>query len=186
MPRRPRIEVPGGISHVNQRATDDQILFADAADHERFERLLVQTARRYEWEIRDYCELTNHFHLLVLTREPTLARGMQYLNARYVEAFNRRYDRRGALVQGRYYSRLVQTDEQYLTTRAYIAFNPVEAGLCRQPDEWPWSGFGGRGRIVPAPNRRLREFVAHYGAHRRLLAAMARRDMSQALTPGQV
>jgi len=24
----------------------------------------------------------------------------------------------------------------------YLALNPVDAGLCRDPAEWPWSGYG--------------------------------------------
>lgn len=178
MARGPRLQIPGGVYHVTQRATDDEILFAEALDRVGFDHLLVRTAKRCAWEIHDYCQLTNHFHLLLLTREPNLAQGMQYLNARHVEAFNDRHDRRGTLVQGRYYSGLVETEEHYLQARAYLAWNAVDAGLCQWPDEWLWGGFGGKGKIVPAPDARLRRFVAGYGARRRRIVTLALRDTS--------
>jgi hypothetical protein len=41
--------------------------------------------------------------------------------------------------QGRYGSKRVKSDEQLWTVAAYIAANPVEAGLCARPEQWPWS-----------------------------------------------
>jgi len=35
----------------------------------------------YEWELHTWCLLTNHFHMLVTTVEPTVSEGMQYLNS---------------------------------------------------------------------------------------------------------
>lgn len=170
--------------HVTQKATGHDVLFIDAIDRVRFDRLLLKTAKLHNWRLDDYCQMTNHFHLLVLTRAPTIARGMQYLNSRHVESFNRRHGRSGTLVQGRYYARLVHSDEDHLGVRAYIAWNPVDAGLCDHAEEWPWGAFGGGGRVTPAPDEVLRRFVVDYGRRRRLLAAMALRDMSRGLTPG--
>lgn len=184
MPRAPRLQISGGVYHVTQRATGHELLFMDRIDRQRFDRLLLRAARRFSWDLHDYCQMTNHFHLLLLTREPNIARGMQYLIARHVESFNRRHDRRGTLVQGRYYSGLIETEEHHLVTRAYLALNAVDANLCDEPDDWPWCGFGGRGRVVPEPDERLRRFVADYRARRRRIAVMSFRDMSEALTPG--
>ena len=39
--------------------------------------------------------MTNHYHLVVHTPEPTLSAGMQRLNGLHAMRFNRRYDRRG-------------------------------------------------------------------------------------------
>jgi hypothetical protein len=32
-------------------------------------------------------------------------------------------------------------DEYLAEAMRYIAFNPVRAGLCGHPSEWPWSNF---------------------------------------------
>ncbi len=178
MPRRPRLQIPGGVYHVTQRATDKETLFVELSDRVGFDNLLVRTAARYDWEIHDYCQLSNHFHLLLTTRCPNIAQGMQYLNGRYVQTFNDRHSRRGTLVQGRYYAGLVESDAHFLIVRAYLALNPVGAGLCREPGDWRWSGFGGAGRIVPEPDARLKRFVADYRARRKRLEALALRDMA--------
>jgi putative transposase len=178
MARRPRLQIPGGVYHVTQRATDQETLFHELLDRVGFDHLLLRAAARYDWEIHDYCQLSNHFHVLLTTREPNIALGMQYLNSRYVQTFNDRHSRRGTLVQGRYYSGLVESEQHFLIARAYLALNPVDAGLCREPADWAWSGFGGKGKIVPPPDARLRRFVADYRARREHRAALALRDLS--------
>jgi len=151
-----RVFVRNGISHVTQRATDHEIFFIDALDRRTFNRLLEYTVKRYRWRLHAYCQLTNHVHLLVQTPEPTLSRGMQYLFGEYVEEFNARHGRRGALVQGRFKAVLVETEEHYLECLRYLASNPVAAGLCGRPEDWPWSSYGGDGRLAPRPDQLLR------------------------------
>jgi hypothetical protein len=37
-------------------------------------------------------------------------------------------------------------------TVRYVALNPVEAGICRTPEEWPWSSFGATLGLRRAPS----------------------------------
>jgi REP-associated tyrosine transposase len=141
MPRPPRVHVPNGIWHVTQRATDDEVLFRVPDDYRAFLQLFAVTATWARWVVHDYCLMTNHVHLLIQTPLPTLPAGMQRLMGPYVEEFNQRHGRKGALVQGRYKSRLVESEEHYLECLRYLAHNPVTAGLCEAPEAWPWSGY---------------------------------------------
>jgi hypothetical protein len=84
---------------------------------------------------------------------------MQYLWARVVERFNRRHGRRGHLVQAPYRAKPIESEEHYLAARAYVATNPVEAGLCQRPESWRWSGYGGGGALVPVPEPVIRDLV---------------------------
>ncbi len=43
-----------------------------------------------------------------------------------------------------YFDRAMRTDEQLRHTAAYIEANPVSAGLCAAPGDWPWSSARGR------------------------------------------
>ena len=156
MPRPARVHVRNGVNHVTQRATDHEILYADSVDRSSFERILELTVKRYEWKLHAYCQLTNHVHMLVQTPKPTLSRGMQFLLGQYVAEFNTRHGRRGALVQGRYKAVLVETDEHYLECLRYLAMNPVAAGLCDRPEDWPWSSYKGDGRLAPRMEDLLR------------------------------
>jgi len=64
---------------------------------------------------------------------------MRRLHGSYAQRFNARHGSSGHLFQERYGAVQVKSDEQLWTVAVYIAMNPVEAGLCGRPDEWPWS-----------------------------------------------
>ena len=156
MPRPPREHVENGVYHVTQRATDNEVFFVAPFDYYSFCELLGLAVKRAGWRLHGFCLMTNHIHLLVQTPRPTLSRGMQFLLAVYVEEFNSRYGRRGALVQGRYKAKLVETEAHYLECLRYIALNPVGAGLCERPEDWPWSSYAGDGSLALRPEVLLR------------------------------
>ena len=144
MPRSPRVHVPNGVWHVTHRATDAEVFFREYADYRAFLALLTGTVRWARWILHDYCLMTNHIHLVTQTPHPTLPAGMRRLMSTYVEEFNAQYGRRGALVQGRYKARLVDTDDYWSNCLQYVALNPVTAGLCERPEQWPWSSYARR------------------------------------------
>jgi len=97
-----------------------------------------------------YCLMPNHYHLLVETPRANLDDAMQRLNGTYALRFNRHHERTGHLFQGRYGSTLITDDDYALTVVRYIAANPVQAGLCAGPEDWPWSSAGWQA-TPPAP-----------------------------------
>jgi hypothetical protein len=131
--------------------------------------------------------MPNHVHLLFETPEPNLGAGMQRLHGDYGQTFNERHGRSGHVFQGRYGSVLVTTDEQLWHVAAYIVLNPVSAGLCRRPEEWPWSShmatIGGRTRHEWLDVARL---LSHFeglgGDARRRYAAMTEMNGATAAT----
>lgn len=159
MSRQLRAEVVNALYHVTQHAVGDEPFFRDVYDRFYFEVLLDRAVKRFRWDLHAYCQLDNHYHLLVKLTEPTLATGMQFLDGRYAQAFNQRHERRGALVWSRYGAKVVRTQSYYLECLAYIATNPVAAGLCRSPEEWEWGTFGARGTL----GRRPEELLRHVG-----------------------
>jgi putative transposase len=141
VPRPLREQVEGGVYHLASRGVRKLPIFIDDRDRERFLSLLEMTAERYRWEIHAYCLMTNHFHLLVTTRDPNVSAGMQYLNGRYCQWFNWRHGYEGHVVERRFFSELVKTDEHLLAVARYIVLNPVRAGLCRSAAAWKWSSY---------------------------------------------
>ncbi len=140
MARPLRIQLPGAIYHVTSRGTGPCVIFRDDADREFFVRRLQRVASRCAWKCHSYCLMTTHYHLLLETPEANLAEGMKLINSCYAQGFNRRHKRVGALFQGRYHSVLIESERQFHHAALYIAVNPVRAGLCELPDDWPWSG----------------------------------------------
>jgi putative transposase len=159
MAREPRLEIVNGIYQLTQHATGEELFFRDTFDRFLFEGLLGRAIKRFRWDLHAYCQVGNHYHLLVQLREPTLALGMQFLNSRYVQGFNQRHERKGALARARYTSTLVVDDDHYIRSLIYIAMNPVKAGLCRRPEDWEWGSYGGSGTLACTPDRLLRDFV---------------------------
>jgi putative transposase len=148
MPRRPRQETSEGVLHVFARGNGRQDIFLDDTDRERYLRLLGRTVTYARWRCLAYCLMTNHVHLLVETPEANLGFGMQRLHGRYAQSFNRRHGRDGHLFQGRYGAMRLRNDAHLWMAVAYIARNPVRAGLCRDPERWHWSSHAAmhRGR----------------------------------------
>jgi REP element-mobilizing transposase RayT len=139
VPRKPRAEVEAGTFHVYARGNDKRAIYGDDDDRRLYVRLLAGTVRQFRWRLLAYCLMENHVHLLVETREPNLGRGIHRLHSSYAQRFNSRHGRSGHLFQGRYGCVRIESDEQLWTVAVYIAMNPVEAGLCRDAEDWTWS-----------------------------------------------
>ncbi len=140
MARPPRFQPAGGIFHVGARGNLRAAIYFDDLDRRRFLSLLDRVSRRYGWDCRLYCLLPNHFHLVVETATATLSRGMHALNGTYARRFNERHGREGHLFEKRFWSDPIEDDRRLVRTLEYVAQNPVRAGLCKRPEQWPWTG----------------------------------------------
>ena len=63
------------------------------------------------------------------------------IGGRFVYWYNIKYQRVGHLFQDRFKSEPVDTDAYLLTVIRYIHQNPVNAGLCARPEEYPYSSW---------------------------------------------
>ena len=151
MARRPRPDFEGALQHVFSRGNRRQVIADEPLDYRLLFWLVDQAVTRCKWQVHAYCVMPNHYHFLIETPEAGLSRGMQLINGRYAQAFNagRRLD--GHLFQGRFGSRLVESEGHAIWVNRYIARNPVEAGLAAGPAAWEWSSYGALRRGC-APN----------------------------------
>jgi putative transposase len=96
--------------------------------------------------------MTNHFHVVVETKEPNLSKGMAWLNGNFTRMFNKTYNRVGHVFQGRYHAVLVQKQDYLLELARYVVLNPVRAGIVRNAHDWPWSSYQATLGQAPAPD----------------------------------
>jgi putative transposase len=151
MPRPPRLQVAGGVYHVTARGNRRQPVFLDPDDHRFHLWCLNRATEQYQWRCDAYCQMGNHFHVLVRLTAPNLSRGMQWLNGLYAQVFNQRHGLCGHVFQGRFHSAVVEDDGHLLELARYIVLNPVRAGLCDHPLEWRWSSCRATLGLVESP-----------------------------------
>ena len=151
MSRPLRLHLPGGIYHVTARGNDRRPIFEDDEDCARFLIVLASTVARYHVLCHAYCLMGNHYHLLVQTPKANLSVAMRQLNGVYTQRFNRRHERCGHVLQGRFGAQLVDGDAYLREVCRYIVLNPVRAGLVAHPGEWRWSSFRATAGETEAP-----------------------------------
>lgn len=140
MPRAARIVVPDRPHHVTQRGNRRQPTFFGDGDYRFYLSLVREACAAARVAVWAYCLMPNHVHLLLTPRDETgLGRAVKETHRRYTTMINRREGWTGYLWQGRFGSEPLATDASALAAARYIERNPVEAGLVRRPEEWPWS-----------------------------------------------
>lgn len=140
------------LYHVMSRGNDKQCLFADDIDYARFFRLLRQGLQRFDVRCTAFCAMWNHYHLLLQPRHHSISRLMQLVNSNYCQSFNRRHNRVGHRLQGRFLSPMVEDGAYARDVLRYIALNPVAAGRVSHPAEWPWSSYRYAAGHAPSPD----------------------------------
>jgi REP element-mobilizing transposase RayT len=53
--------------------------------------VLALVCERYHFVVHSFCQMSNHYHLLVETVEANLSQGMRQLNGVHTQHFNRRH-----------------------------------------------------------------------------------------------
>jgi putative transposase len=145
MPRSLRVFVEGGIYHVYNRFASGEPVFADPEEAREFIELLRHVKRRDGWTIFAWVLMSNHYHLAIRSRAVPISRGLQYLQGRFSQRFNRGRRRTGALWQSRYHAKAVNEQSYLDRVILYIHLNPVAGGLVDRPVD---HGFGGHREIV--------------------------------------
>ncbi len=151
MARPLRLELPGGLYHVTSRGDGREDIYLSDQDREAWLEVLAQVCRRFNWACHAWCQMNNHYHLLIETPEANLAEGMRQLNGVYTQRFNRAHGRVGHVFQGRYKAILVERDSYLLELSRYVVLNPLRAKMVKRLEAWPWSSYLATCGQVPAP-----------------------------------
>lgn len=176
MARPLRLEYPGALYHVTARGDRREDIFTQDEDRTEFLSVLGVVCERFNWIIHAYCQMNNHYHLLLETVDGNLWRGMRQLNGVYTQRFNRRHGLVGHLFQGRYKAILVQKDAYLLELARYLVLNPVRARMVLDPSEWPWSSYPAIIGAMPVPEWLDGDWLlGQFGKERRLAVAGYRR-----------
>lgn len=147
-----RIELAGGLYHVTSRGDGREDIYLSDFDRQAWLDVFAEVCGRFHWTCHAWCQMTNHYHVVVETAEGNLSVGMRQLNGVYSQRFNRSRRRVGHVFQGRYKAILVEKDTYLLELARYVVLNPVRAGMVSAPTAWPWSSYRATIGAEPAPS----------------------------------
>ncbi len=151
MARPLRIELAGGLYHVTSRGDRREAIYRDDEDRAAWLAVFAEVCARFNWRCHAYCQMTNHYHVVVETAEGNLSKGMRQLNGVFTQRVNRRHGLVGHLFQGRFKGILVERDTYLLELARYVVLNPVRAGMVADAGDWVWSSYPAMLGRVPAP-----------------------------------
>ena len=141
MPRTARKISRSNIYHVILRGINRQTIFEDDGDRHYFMTVLQYYKGISGYKLHAFCLMGNHVHLLIEPAGEPLGQIFKRVGVRYVNWYNRKYERSGHLFQDRFRSENVDSEQYYRTVLRYILQNPMKAGLERQPGSWRWSSY---------------------------------------------
>ncbi|MFL9835064.1 transposase [Chryseobacterium terrae] len=134
------------FSHVNGK----ELIFREETNYQFF----LKQLDKYILPIADiysYCLLPNHFHLLLRFKniegvnideehKYLMKRFGDFLNS-YAKAFNKMYDRKGALFLNAIKRKKIADEKYLLKVLHYIHNNPVNHGFANKINEWKHSSY---------------------------------------------
>src|SRR5215475_4049495 len=97
MPRKPRIEIAGGLYPVISRGNNRRKIFRSDSDYLRFTDILALQKSKLPFYLYAYCLMPNHVHLLIEMQDNPLSRITQRVLTTYSQYHNRKYEKIGHL-----------------------------------------------------------------------------------------
>ena len=143
MSRPLRIQYANAWYHVLNRGRRRESIFRDTKDYETFLQTVQEACEFWHLRVAAYGLMANHYHLLVQTPNGNLSRCFRHIDGVYTQRFNRRHGHDGPLFRGRYKALLIEADPYLLQLVRYIHRNPLEAGLLKTLDDYPWTSHQG-------------------------------------------
>lgn len=139
MPRPLREHDQFCINHVMMRGNRKANIFFKEDDYQFFCSRLKSATDRFACSVHLFCLMTNHVHIVIETSHISLSKIMQSINASYAGYIHRELEAKGTLYEDRYKAKEVTDDRYMIELCHYVHKNPVEAGIVKHINDYPWS-----------------------------------------------
>ena len=140
MSRKNRVSL-AGYYHIINRGVERRNIFLEPKDYDYFLELLLDIKKNYNITLHSYCLMTNHYHILLETKEENISDAIKYLNSFYAMYFNKKYKRPGHLWQGRFKSYYLYDDAHFWIVAKYIERNPIKANMATNIYDYKYQSF---------------------------------------------
>jgi putative transposase len=116
-------------------------MFLSDYDYAEFVSLMKTACRRVSMDLLEWCLMPNHWHMAVLPHGPNdVSKFVHWLCGTHAKRWRKRYEvaGEGPLYQRPFGAVPVQNGHHLDVLLSYIAWNPVQAKLCKHPAQWHW------------------------------------------------
>jgi len=134
-----RSTLPDGFFHYTANAVHETVFFKTDADRILLLYLLLPALRDNSVALYSYCLLDTHYHAIVSGRVEDLSNALHRAHSTYAREHNVIHERKGALFRERFRSWVIRDEDHWHRALEYVRMNPVEAGIVKDPSDWPWS-----------------------------------------------
>ncbi|PWN63058.1 transposase [Chryseobacterium phosphatilyticum] len=139
-----------GTYHIFSHVNGIEIIFREPSNYQFF----LEKVEKYILPVADiyaYCLLPNHFHLLLRFKnfddvnsenehQFLMKHFGDLLNA-YAKAYNKKYNRKGALFLNAVKRKKISDEKYLLKVLHYVHNNPVNHGFVNKIDQWKNSSY---------------------------------------------
>ena len=147
MAQKRRICLPDVTYHTFSRCHNlDNLMSLD-----KMKDLLLEVVdmalEKYVFEFNNYAIMDNHFHFMIKTikNEANISRIMQFIKSQYARRYNKITGRTGAFWNERFGDTIIEMSDDpeayFMWLKNYIHYNPVRAGIVRDPRNYKYSGI---------------------------------------------
>ena len=139
MPRASRVKSESGIYHIMLRGINQQVIFEQSEDYEKFTEILNKYKAISGYKVFAYCLMSNHIHLVIKQEKESIEQILKRIAGSYVYWYNWKYYRKGHLFQDRFRSEPIEDEKYLLTVIRYIHRNPVKAEITEKLEDYTYS-----------------------------------------------
>jgi len=128
MARKIRVFIQHTPHLVKVNSLNELLLFKDDEDYKLFLSLLLVLSQQYGLKIHSYLLSPKFFMLLATPKEiNSISKFIQTIGRKYVAYYNKKYNRRGSLFNGRYKLSIVEANKYLFDVMVYIESFPNRA-----------------------------------------------------------
>jgi REP element-mobilizing transposase RayT len=95
--------------------------------------------------------MPDHLHVILRPKGLPLSKIMRILKGKSARLINRQRQAHGTIWQERYYEHTLRDEKDFRQKYQYILYNPVTAGLSKEPEDYPHSSAHLQNAVDPIP-----------------------------------
>ncbi len=141
MARKIRLFIKNTAQHIILKSFNKINMFRDELDYMLFLSMIRDIKNRIDLDIHSYVLMPNYLEFIATPSNKTsISKFMQSLGRRYVGYYNKKYNRKGTLWEGRYKSSIVENSYIFDVMR-YIESRPMREGLINDASLYRYSSI---------------------------------------------